>query len=109
MNTDWLTTTLIAAVTGVLGFLSNTFFKQKELDQKGFDLLSRAFQDQFNRMDAEITELRKEVRATSVLLSQAEAKIRELTKTNFELREKIAVLQDRLDEARQNQHRKTQQ
>lgn len=72
----WVITVVVSLVTGVGGFLSNTLFRKKELDQKGFELLFQSLQTEVRRLQDRI-----------VLL---ERKIEELEQENDELRSQIA-------------------
>lgn len=75
-NHNWIITTVIAIVTGIGGFLSNTLFRKKELDQKGFELLFNSLQTEVKRLQLKINVL--------------EERIEELTNENIELRNRIS-------------------
>jgi len=89
-------TTIVGIISGVSGFFANTIFRKKELDQKGFELLSSTFQVQFERMDQRILSLENEVRVNKTLLDQAEAKIRDLREENHKLHMIIHELEKKL-------------
>ena len=89
-------TAVVGTVSGIAGFFANTIFRKKELDQKGFELLSASFQVQFKRMDSEIAELKATIKHQQVLLEQTEGRIKQLMEENFKSREEIIDLKSRL-------------